>query len=73
MDLWTEFKNHERECRRMASGTKDPKTKATWNEMAERWLRAAENQTGAEKQARTLKRTRHPQRVRQHGRMNASP
>ena len=73
MDLWTEFKNHERECRRMASGTKDPKTKATWNEMADRWLRAAENQSAAEKHAREQKRTRHPQRVRQHGWITASP
>ena len=57
----------------MAAGTKDPNAKATWNEMADRWLRAAEKQSVAEKQAREQKRTRQPQRVRQHGWMNASP
>ena len=73
MDLWTEFKNHEAECRRMASVTNDPKTKATWNEMADRWQRAAENQRVAEKQARAQKRTREPQRVGHQGGLNASP
>ena len=36
MDLRYEFQKHADECRRMAVATKDAKSKATWNEMAER-------------------------------------
>jgi hypothetical protein len=54
-DLCAEFRNHEQECRRMAASTKDPRTKSTWNEMADRWSRAAENHREAEKQALLLR------------------
>ena len=67
MDLRTEFKNHERECRRMATATRDPRSKATWNQMADRWLRAAENQAKVEEQALAMRRARQPRRVRHHG------
>jgi hypothetical protein len=67
MDLRTEFKNHERECRRMATTTRDSRSKATWNQMADRWLRAAENQAQVEQQAEAMRRARQPRRVRHHG------
>jgi hypothetical protein len=67
MDLCTEFRNHERECRRMAAQTKDPRTKAIWKEMAERWAMAAENQACAEKTARALRHRREEHKPRRYG------
>ena len=37
-----EFLRHAADCERMAKFTRDPASKATWNRMAERWLRCAE-------------------------------
>jgi DNA primase len=67
MDLQSEFKSHERECRRMAAASRDPNGRATWNQLAERWFRAAENQAQIEQQAQTARRARRPRHVRQHG------
>lgn len=51
----------------MAAGTRDPRSKATWIQMAERWLRAAEIQAEAEEQADLIRRSRQPRHVRHHG------
>jgi hypothetical protein len=37
-----EFLKRAAECQQMAKVTRDPASKATWNRMAERWLRCAE-------------------------------
>ena len=37
-----EFLKHAAECELMAKFTRDPKNKAAWSRMAERWLRCAE-------------------------------
>jgi hypothetical protein len=37
-----EFLRHAADCKRMARFAHDPGDKATWNRMAERWLRCAE-------------------------------
>ena len=36
------IRRHATECRRMARQTVNAETRATWNRMAERWLRCAE-------------------------------
>ena len=43
MNVLEEFEAHANECRRMARSTRDLESKATWNRMAERWVRLAEN------------------------------
>lgn len=42
MDPVEEFRRHARDCRQMAQATRDLESKATWNGLAERWLRCAE-------------------------------
>jgi hypothetical protein len=37
-----EFLRHAADCQRMAKFSRDPASRATWNRMAERWLRCAE-------------------------------
>src|SRR5215510_8286346 len=41
MDPVAEFRRHADECRRMARGTANLEDKASWNQMAERWLACA--------------------------------
>jgi hypothetical protein len=41
MVLAQQFRRHAGECRRAARDTHDPESKATWNELAERWDRCA--------------------------------
>jgi len=73
MDLRHEFQKHADECRRMAVATKDLKSKATWNEMAERWAKAAQTQAQVEQQAFALRRTRQPtRRAKVHGWLEAA-
>jgi hypothetical protein len=36
-----EFLRHAADCEQMANVTRDPSSKATWAEMAERWIRCA--------------------------------
>ena len=55
----------------MAATSKDAKSKATWNQLADRGLRAAENQAQLEDQALAARRNRHPRRVRHHGWLDA--
>jgi hypothetical protein len=37
-----EFMKHAAECEMMAKFTRDPQSRATWNHMAQRWVRCAE-------------------------------
>jgi hypothetical protein len=66
MDLRAEFQQHANECRRMAAATKEPRSKATWTELATRWEVAAQNQTKAEQQALEARRNRIPHRRPKH-------
>jgi hypothetical protein len=43
MDLIREFEAHAQECRRMARATRDLDSRATWNRMADRWVRLADS------------------------------
>ena len=43
MDHVETFRRHADDCRSMARIAKDPESRATWNQMAERWLRCATN------------------------------
>ena len=68
MDLREEFQQHAKECRRMAAATKEPRSKATWTELAKRWEIAAENQAKAEDVAVQVRRHRVAhRRPKQHG------
>jgi hypothetical protein len=40
------FRQHADDCRSMARIASDAESRATWNEMAERWLRCARNAQG---------------------------
>jgi hypothetical protein len=42
MDHVETFRQHADDCRSMARISRDPQSRATWTEMAERWLRCAE-------------------------------
>jgi hypothetical protein len=42
MDPVVEFRSHADECRRMARSMRDRNSKATWNNLAERWQHCAE-------------------------------
>ena len=37
-----EFLKHAADCEKMARSTRDPRSRATWNRMAERWRQCAE-------------------------------
>ena len=37
-----EFLKHAAECKQMAKSTRDPTSKATWSQMAERWAQCAD-------------------------------
>jgi hypothetical protein len=62
MDLCNEFRNYADECARTAAASRDPKTRAAWQELAERWARVAKTQLEAERQAEELHNSRHPRR-----------
>jgi hypothetical protein len=42
MDYLDSFRRHADECRAMAQSTRDPASRATWNNLAERWRHCAE-------------------------------
>ncbi len=42
MNLSDTFRSHAQECQRMASSIRDAADKATWSQMAKRWLAYAE-------------------------------
>jgi hypothetical protein len=43
MDHIETFRRHADDCRSMARMASDPESRATWNQLAERWLRCAKN------------------------------
>ena len=43
MDLSETFRSHAKECRRAAASADDAEGKATWTQMAQRWLACAEH------------------------------
>jgi len=51
-----EFMRYAAQCEHTAGATRDPETKASWNRMAQRWLRCAElaqvNEAAARSRAR---------------------
>ena len=51
MDTLQELQNHLDECRQMAKRTRDPESKAEWNQLAARWIMAVERQREFERQA----------------------
>jgi hypothetical protein len=58
-----EFLRHANDCELMAKHARDPKAKAAWRRMAERWLRCAElfiSQTLAAHDHAAAKRYRKP-------------
>ena len=46
MDLSDTFRRHAQECQRMASSSRDAADKATWSQMAKRWLACARRRPG---------------------------
>ena len=54
-----EFLRHAADCKEMAKFTRDPSSRATWNQMAERWLQCAEF---AKQQASAVQPLRKPTR-----------
>lgn len=50
----TEFRRHAAECNRMARSTIDRDSKATWKNLAERWITAAELAERAEASIKAL-------------------
>jgi len=64
MDPAAEFRRHAEECRRMARASANLEDRATWNQLAERWLACAsqyERQTNAGQAAnrRVIGRSQH--------------
>ena len=66
MDHVETFRRHADDCRNMARMTRDPKSRATWTEMAERWLRCAQTAqvTEAEERRRDPRKTNRRQMPR---------
>ena len=66
-----EFLRHAADCQRMAKFSRDPTSKATWNRMAERWLRCAETFNRQSAAAKPMHRHRRggadPHRYREAG------
>jgi hypothetical protein len=54
MDPAAEFRRHADECRRMALSTANPEDRASWNQLAARWLACA---TQFEKQTKAAQTT----------------
>jgi hypothetical protein len=63
MNLSDAFRSHARECQQMASSARNAVDKATWSQMAKRWLACAEydedQQSVLDKQVETRRRTTH--------------
>ena len=53
MDPAAEFRRHADECRRMARSTTNLEDKATWNQLAARWLACANQFENRMKAAQT--------------------
>jgi hypothetical protein len=64
MDPAAEFRRHAEECRRMARSTAGLEDRATWNQLAERWLACAaqfENRMKAAQTSAAARRNRSQQ------------
>ena len=59
MDLSDTFRRHAQECRRMATSTRDAADKATWSQMAKRWLACAEYHEDEQSTLGTRAESRH--------------
>ena len=59
----TEFRRHAAECNRMARSSADRDSKATWKNLAERWITAAELAERAEASMPKLKAPRRRSRL----------
>ena len=59
MDLSDTFRRHAQECRRMATSTRDAADKATWSQMAKRWLACAEYHEDEQSALGTRAESRH--------------
>jgi hypothetical protein len=57
MYLVQEFRRHAEECRRMADLSRNMQGKDYWNELAERWLRCADNLQREEQAPERTRRT----------------
>jgi hypothetical protein len=58
----TEFRRHAAECKRMARDTIDRASRATWKNLADRWLTAAELAERAEASLHETKALKTPRR-----------
>jgi hypothetical protein len=58
MELTEYFVNRARECQELAQSSRDPDSKATWNQFAERWREAAHRSSDAISAATAHSRTR---------------
>jgi hypothetical protein len=47
MELSDYFVHRALECRELAQSSRDPESKATWNQFAERWRQAADRTSDA--------------------------
>jgi hypothetical protein len=64
MDHVETFRQHADDCRSMAKIASDADSRATWNQMAERWMRCAETALQAEQEERRRDpRTKHARRM----------
>ena len=59
MNLSDTFRSHAQECQRMASSMRDAADKATWSQMAKRWLAYAEYYEDRRSAFGTRTETRH--------------
>jgi len=64
MDIIKEFEKEAAECRAMARATRDPKARAVWTEMAERWARLAQSHPLARKPGAEVPRPAGPKNLR---------
>jgi hypothetical protein len=66
MVVATEFRRYAEDCRRMATASTNRDDRQTWNHLAERWMRCADNAEKEAEAARTAlnaRRAMPPRRV----------
>ena len=64
MHLIREFHRQAAQCRAFAKGARDQESRSTWNRMAERWDKLAEERQAAETQAQQMAQDRPARRHR---------
>jgi hypothetical protein len=57
-----EFRRYAVQCRRMARDTPDMESRATWNRLADRWVKCAELEEARPAPERRVPRYRHDER-----------